>query len=581
MKNNLFRIAPEPEIIYLRHVERAKPFAPHAEEDRIYGPPQFIVPLRDAQQVEGGKVHFEARIEPVADPTLRVEWYLNGRLIEASKFRIYPDFFKDTLIIIIFPISGSRAHSTFQFGFIALDLISLIVQDGGEYICRVVSSTGVAESRALLTIQTRDTIERSSQHPSSLEQIQYLEDYSKYQRTESIEEIVNQKPAFIRQLQHLGEIEEGRNAHFEAQITPVSDPTMRVEWYKDGRAITASSRTTAIFNFGYVSLNIMHLRAEDSGTYTVRAVNRVGEALSNSTIRVTSKNTVTGDLGIPEQQKYIEKVEQLEAYQKYQNTKFVEDIPESTARPEFKSPIKDQLNVREGGFAHFEARLEPVGDSTLRVEWYKDGRPVEASSRITAFFNFGYVALTIKQVTVHDVGNYTCRAFNNMGEATTNARMTVITKQDIIVDSQHPNGYEKIQHLEDSSAYSKTVKSTQSSRTVEEELVISCEPRFLGPLKGTNKIIEGQRAHFECRVEPQSDLSLSIEWYHNGQPIMSANRIQTYHDFGYVALDILGVRGEDAGTYTVVAKNKLGQAQAQAAMVVESKLTDYFYIYVS
>lgn len=88
---------------------------------------------------------------------------------------------------------------------------------------------------------------------------------------------------------------------------------------------------------------------------------------------------MTGDLGIPEQQRYIEQVEQLEAYQTQQHVRTKQEPPESTAPPVFKSPIKDQLNIREGGFAHFEARLEPIGDSTLKVEWLKDGRPVEAS----------------------------------------------------------------------------------------------------------------------------------------------------------------------------------------------------------
>lgn len=37
--------------------------------------------------------------------------------------------------------------------------------------------------------------------------------------------------------------------------------------------------------------------------------------------------------------------------------------------------------MKEGGFAHFEARLEPMGDHTMKVEWFKDGKPVEASSR--------------------------------------------------------------------------------------------------------------------------------------------------------------------------------------------------------
>lgn len=248
-------------------------------------------------------------------------------------------------------------------------MLSIIAADCGEYVCRVTSATGVAESRAILTVNQRSSIEQTSQHPSSLQQIQHLEDYSKYQRQESVDESINQKPIFIRPLLNLGELEEGRNAHFEAQLTPVSDPTMRVEWYKDGRPITASSRITAIFNFGYVSLNIMHLRAEDAGSYTVRAVNRLGEAISTSTVSIFTRSTVTADLGIPEQQRYIEKVEELEAYQKHQHQKYVHEVQESSTGPEFKTPIKDQLNIKEGGYAHFEARLEPIGDSSLRVDW--------------------------------------------------------------------------------------------------------------------------------------------------------------------------------------------------------------------
>lgn len=86
----------------------------------------------------------------------------------------------------------------------------------------------------------RASIEQTSQHPESLQYISNLEDYSRYQRTESVEEFQAQKPAFIRPLHDLGQLNEGRNAHFEAQLTPVSDPTMKLEWYKDGKPITAS-----------------------------------------------------------------------------------------------------------------------------------------------------------------------------------------------------------------------------------------------------------------------------------------------------------------------------------------------------
>ena len=36
------------------------------------------------------------------------------------------------------------------------------------------------------------------------------------------------------------------------------------------------------------------------------------------------------------------------------------------------------------------------------------------------------------------------------------------------------------------------------------------EPKFLGPLKGTNHIREGQNAHFETRLEPLSDPTLQV-----------------------------------------------------------------------
>lgn len=44
----------------------------------------------------------------------------------------------------------------------------------------------------------------------------------------------------------------------------------------------------------------------------------------------------------------------------------------------------------------------------------------------------------------------------------------------------------------------------------QEEILSVQKPRFLGPLKGTNIIVEGQRAHFEARVEPLSDTTMKV-----------------------------------------------------------------------
>jgi len=86
----------------------------------------------------------------------------------------------------------------------------------------------------------RDEIDKSSQYPDSLKYIEQLEDYSKYQRSDSYDEVQPLPPTLVKSLHDMGDLQEGRNAHFEAQLNPVSDPTMKVEWYKDGKPITAS-----------------------------------------------------------------------------------------------------------------------------------------------------------------------------------------------------------------------------------------------------------------------------------------------------------------------------------------------------
>lgn len=81
----IHRPEPGPEVIYLKHVERSKPHARRPEDERIYPPPHFIVPLSDVTQIENGHIHFEGRIEPVGDPSMKVNWFYNGKSIPASK----------------------------------------------------------------------------------------------------------------------------------------------------------------------------------------------------------------------------------------------------------------------------------------------------------------------------------------------------------------------------------------------------------------------------------------------------------------------------------------------------------------
>lgn len=48
-----------------------------------------------------------------------------------------------------------------------------------------------------------------------------------------------------------------------------------------------------------------------------------------------------------------------------------------TQAPMFTQPIKD-VHVAESQAVHFEGRLIPVGDDKLKVEWLRNGVPIQA-----------------------------------------------------------------------------------------------------------------------------------------------------------------------------------------------------------
>lgn len=47
-----------------------------------------------------------------------------------------------------------------------------------------------------------------------------------------------------------------------------------------------ANRLTTMHDFGYVALNMKYVNPEDSGTYTCRAVNDLGEAVTSATLFV-------------------------------------------------------------------------------------------------------------------------------------------------------------------------------------------------------------------------------------------------------------------------------------------------------
>ena len=100
-------------------------------------------------------------------------------------------------------------------------------------------------------------------------------------------------PHFLIEIRSLPSIGEGRRAHFEAKLEPITDPHLQVEWLKDGQPIMIGHRFRPIHDFGYVALDIIDTISEDSGTYTCRATNLMGTCECKAQLTCHSKSTAT------------------------------------------------------------------------------------------------------------------------------------------------------------------------------------------------------------------------------------------------------------------------------------------------
>ena len=67
---------------------------------------------------------------------------------------------------------------------------------------------------------------------------------------------------------------DGDSVHLQCQLTPVSDPGIKIEWTFDGKPLPQSSRLKTVSDFGFVTLDISGVDSRDSGEYICRATNR-------------------------------------------------------------------------------------------------------------------------------------------------------------------------------------------------------------------------------------------------------------------------------------------------------------------
>lgn len=319
------------------------------------------------------------------------------------------------------------------------------------------------------------------------------------------------------------------------------------------------SRFRTFCDFGFVILEISPVYPEDTGEYSCRAFNEYGEAVTSATMRVTGKRSIIFESQLPKgMERTIEKIAELEGLGADQVPQSLDD---DTGKPPEFVTTPANLTLGENSLAHFECRLTPINDPSMRVDWFHNGKALWAGSRIKTINDFGFVILEVAGVYQRDSGLYTCKATNKHGEATVSCKLMVKGRQGVVLEPQLPTNFR---------TGTESLLKLEETLHKRDEILVDDEkpdpPRFTVELKDVLNVPEGAPAHFDCRVEPVGDSSMRIDWFLNGRPFPFGSRVHTINDFGYVVMDLDWTYPRDSGELICRATNKWGSATTKAQL---------------
>ncbi|XP_046823070.1 obscurin isoform X4 [Vespa crabro] len=417
--------------------------------------------------------------------------------------------------------------------------------DSGIYIARAMNGDGQATCTAQLVVQELTPEEKKARAEAN-------------------------SPIFLVRLKDTELLE---NTYLRFMIKVKGNPNPELKFYKDGALIDSrNARVTIITekaDKGFYEMVIPDVQKVDAGKYTCTAMNRYGEATCEATVTVTEDKPMFPGLpegllepgeepqftwlrdGQPfdpeERFKVLFKDNEDTLALVFQHVKpedaglytcvaqtstgniscsaeltvqgAVNQLLRDPEKPKLESESK-QSEVSAGGSAMLD--LQVKGYPKPDITWTKDGKEIVAGGRIKYLWeDEESLSLVIKHVTTKDAGVYTIRAKNELGEDTTEIELIVKSAPKVIK------------------------KQSNATTVVEESLTMT--------------------------VQVEGTPTPEIKWYKDGQLIQESERIKIEKEGSDIyKLVIKSVRIEDAGSYSIVARNEINQTTEIWNLTVKS-----------
>ncbi|XP_026492682.2 obscurin isoform X6 [Vanessa tameamea] len=361
-----------------------------------------------------------------------------------------------------------------------------------------------------------------------------------------------------------------------------ANPVAEVKWSKDGYVIQPSTRHEIIEDreAETFKLVIKNVGLEDAGQYTVTATNEIGETTQQAKLNV------------------------------------------HTDKPAFVRPIQKQI-VKDYDDCTLRVRCDGVPKP--QVKWFLNGKEVVNDDRHTITTEVGGQVdseLEIKHFGASDAGKYTVRAMSVSGEAECEAMISLaqippgfshkLDRQkdvdegeplelkakvdgspiptakwlkdgvELSPDDSHvkqtvlPDGTVKltIEHVTpaDCGAYKLVINNPSGEHMAICAVAVNPTPRkpsFSQELEDV-KVVVGQPVQLEARV--MAFPAPEVKWFKDGVPVRPSQAVNFINQpGGVVGLSIDSCRPEDAGVYSLVVTNRLGEVASKAKVEVGQK----------
>ncbi|KAM6978117.1 LOW QUALITY PROTEIN: titin-like [Tautogolabrus adspersus] len=223
--------------------------------------------------------------------------------------------------------------------------------------------------------------------------------------------------------------------------------------------------------------------------------------------------------------------------------------------------------VTEGESVTLECQIS--GHPAPTILWFREDYKIESSIDFQITYMNGFARMVIREAFAEDSGRFTCTATSEAGTVSTSCYLLVKVSEEI--ESRE----EMTTVTEIGISQEKTVAMETKEQMVSEVSSGEAAAPFFIKKPTAQKLVEGGSVFFECQIG--GNPKPHIIWKKSGVPLTTGYRYKVAYkkETGECRLEISMTFADDAGDYSVFAKNTHGEASAIASLLEEEQYEAY------